>query len=205
MKLYVLPWGLYPRRVTICLKGKAISDKFEITPVEITRDDMSAPEGIPPGTVPILDIGNGKHIFQLSVILKYLQYKFPHAPDMRGTTLEAPARVRELMDLMHQAYSFLGTYMRNASKLMECLEPQSEETARVLLDKCHKGQSTLDELADLISPMLADSTSNPTIVDYGVMAYFSVLRPRILSRPPERSSEIVETLTEPFSGTKARR
>ena len=57
MRLYVLPWDLYPRRVTICLKEKAISDKFEVTPVEITRDDMSPPEDKPPGTVPIRDIG----------------------------------------------------------------------------------------------------------------------------------------------------
>ena len=64
MELYVLPWGLYPRRVTICLKEKAISDKLEIIPVEITRDGMSASEGKSPGTVPILDTGNGQHIFR---------------------------------------------------------------------------------------------------------------------------------------------
>ena len=76
------------------------------------------------------------------------------------------------MDLINEACSFLGTYMHNASKLMEGLEPQSEEAARVLLDKCHKTLSTLEELADPNGPMLADSTSNPTIVDCVVMATF---------------------------------
>jgi hypothetical protein len=51
------------------------------------------------------------------------------------------------------------------SKLMEGLESQSEEAAHVLLDKCHKMPSTLEESAHRIDPMLADSTSNPTIVD----------------------------------------
>jgi hypothetical protein len=48
----------------------------------------------------------------------------------------------------------------------------SEEAARVLLDKCYKTLSTLEESADPIRPMLADSTSNPTIVDCVVMATF---------------------------------
>jgi len=135
MKLYVLPWGLYPLRVTIYLKEKAISDKLEIIPVKITGDGMLALEGTSLGTVPILDIGNGQHIFQSSAILEYLGNKVPHPHNTHGTTLNAAARVRELMDLMNEACSFLGTYMHNASKLMEVLEPQSEEVARVLLDK----------------------------------------------------------------------
>jgi glutathione S-transferase len=97
---------------------------------------MPAPEVNAPGPVVILDIDNGQHIFQSSAILKYLEDKFPHASDMRGITLEAATRVREPMDLMNEACSFLGTYMHNTSKLMEGLGPQSEEAARVLLDKC---------------------------------------------------------------------
>jgi glutathione S-transferase len=73
MKLYILLWGLYPRRVIICLEEKAISDKFEIIPLKITRDGLSTPEGKPPGTVPILDIGNGQHIFHSSAIPEYLE------------------------------------------------------------------------------------------------------------------------------------
>ena len=135
MKLYVLQWGLYPLQVTIYLKEKAISDKLEIIPVKITGDGMLALEGTSLGTVPILDIGNGQHIFQSSAILEYLGNKVPHPHNTHGTTLNAAARVRELMDLMNEACSFLGTYMHNASKLMEGLEPQREEVARVLLDK----------------------------------------------------------------------
>lgn len=123
VKLYVLPWALYSRRVIICLKKKVIPDKFEITPVEITRDGMPASEVNAPRPVLILDIDNGQHIFQSSAILKYLKDKFPHAPDMRGITLEAAARVRELMDLVNEACFFLGTYMHNISKLMEGLGP----------------------------------------------------------------------------------
>jgi glutathione S-transferase len=144
---------------------KAIMNKFEIVPVEITHSGMSTPPGKPPGTVPILDIGNGQHIFESSAILEYLEDKFPQAPNMRGTTPEAAARVRELMDVMNEACSFLSVYMHNASKLMEGLEPQSEGAAHVLLDKYHKKLSRLEELADATGPMVADSTGQPTLVD----------------------------------------
>jgi glutathione S-transferase len=160
---------------SIYLKEKATSDKLEIVPTEITQEGMSAPEGKPSATVPILDIGNGQHIFQSSAIFEYLENEFPHAHNMRGTTLEAAACVRELMNLMNEACSFLGTYMHNASKLMEGLEPQSEEAACVLFDKCHKTLSILEGVGRPYRPNACGQHKQPNHGGLCCNGYFSVL------------------------------
>ena len=172
MKLYVLSWGLYPRRVTIYLKEKKIMDDFEIINCEVTKDGMSHIPGKPPGTFPMLEYSPGQYIFQSTAILEYLEDRYPQAPNMRGRTLEAAARVRQLMDVFNELCAFFGMYIRNASQQFAAVLPQSEETARRALDRCHKMLTLVDKWADPEGPMLANSTGQLTIVDCVAMATF---------------------------------
>jgi len=55
-KLWVLPWGLFPRRVTIDLKEKGIHNHFDIVPLEVTATGLESCEGKPAGSVPFLEI-----------------------------------------------------------------------------------------------------------------------------------------------------
>lgn len=81
MRLWVLKWSLYPRRITIDPEEKGIIDDFEIIPVEITHAGMLIEPGKPPGTLPILEIApptapqhqDGRYIFQSTAILEYLE------------------------------------------------------------------------------------------------------------------------------------
>lgn len=78
MKLYELPWGPYPRRVTIYLTEKGILNVERIA-VDV-MSDWKTPAILalsPAGTLPILDVGDGTAIGPSVAILEYLEERFP--------------------------------------------------------------------------------------------------------------------------------
>ena len=174
-RLWLLPWGLYPPRITIYLAEKGISDIFDIIPVGITPTGMEEVEGKPPGTLPILELQRpsknepGRYIFQSSAILEYLEDKYgSEGPDMRGATPEARARVRECLDVANEICTWVVLYVQNGSTLYEAMRPQSKEAAREGLERMHKALSLLERFADPESVFLVGDS--PTIVDCVLMA-----------------------------------
>ena len=110
------------------------------------------------------------------------------------------------MDVLNEACSFLETYMHNTRKLMEGLGPQSEDKARILLDKCHAMLSRLEELADLAGPFPTDSNEQPTIVECITMFDFPVLTLLVRSGSQQgtSSSKTGRHITEPCRRGRAR-
>src|SRR6478735_8247794 len=75
LELFVLSWGLYPRRVLIYLseKGLLSSPLIKITKVEITVKGVEGPENTPKGSFPVLRLPNGDLIRQSIAILDYFE------------------------------------------------------------------------------------------------------------------------------------
>ncbi|KAK3710989.1 hypothetical protein LTR37_010010 [Vermiconidia calcicola] len=167
-RLWVLPWGLFPRRVTIYLKEKGIMDDFEVIPVEITAEGMAQPPWKPAGSMPILEVrqptaegqNDGIFIFQSIPILEYLEDVYaPHSgtPDMRGTTPEERAKVRDCLSVISEATDTFGLYVHNASKIFDGMEEQDRGAASVALKRTHHLLSLLERVADPNGPWLASA------------------------------------------------
>ena len=111
LKLYNFGWGRYPRRVTIYLAEKGISD-IEVVEVEFPHRPELWPEGFlfklnPAHPLPVLDTGKGVLIDQSIAILGYLEELYP-SPNMIGETLEEHAQARELVSIFEEATAFLA-------------------------------------------------------------------------------------------------
>jgi glutathione S-transferase len=123
LELYVLPWGLYPRRVLLYLTAKSLlsSPLLKITPVAPLPTGMTAP-GKPPGSVPILRLPDGTFIKQSLAIIEFFEdiCENPNPSkdwqveiaktanqeaSMRGRTAEEKSRTREVLGLVDEASS----------------------------------------------------------------------------------------------------
>ena len=163
LELFVLSWGIYPRRTLIYLaeKGLLKSQHLKITPVTLSGKDMTAP-GKPPGTLPILALGNGHFIKQSIGVIEYfedicdaaksskspetIQTKFglEGGPSMRGDTPEARARTREILALADEASTHFGVACHKGTALFSSLEEQDPKTSIFALDACRKALGLLE-------------------------------------------------------------
>ena len=165
--LYVLGWGLYPRRVTIYLKERGILDRLNIHEVPVLPTGLGDLPGKPKGTVPVLEYEPGRYIRQSTAILEYLEdVSDATAVDgsnsnekcrrsLRGKTPEERARVRELLDLINEMCSLLGFYLHNASKAFSGMETQRPEAAGQAFKKVRKLLGDINSMADAQGPFLA--------------------------------------------------
>ncbi|KAK4959100.1 hypothetical protein LTR10_003899 [Elasticomyces elasticus] len=180
LRLWVLSWGLFPRRVTIYLEEKGISDDFDVIPVNIGADGkMNSPPGKPNGTLPLLEIAPpsndeatpGKYVYQSIAILEYIEEMYAgRGPSMLGATPEERAQSRDLLTVLDEAVAFLTCYSHHASGIYAPLVvPQSPETARIALDRAHKVLSLLETMSCCDGPYLVTS-KQPMIVDCVAMA-----------------------------------
>jgi glutathione S-transferase len=162
LELYVLPWGMYPRRVLLYLSEKGIdtSTAIKITPVSFTSTSMEAP-GKPPGSVPILRLPDGIFIKQSIAILEYLEDLCDN-PDpaqdwqiqlaknasrktsMRGETPEEKARTREILALADEASSRFGFACHKGTALFVSIEQTNALTAKLALEYCKKSLKLIE-------------------------------------------------------------
>ncbi len=101
MKLYVFPVAPNPTKVRLYLAEKAAGGAS--LPIEEVQ--VSLPEGEqnseefrqrnPFTRLPVLELDDGRHVFESLPIIEYLEEKFPEPP-MIGRTAEERARVRSL-------------------------------------------------------------------------------------------------------------
>lgn len=193
-KLWVLAWGLFPRRVTIYLKEKGIHNHFDIVPLEVTPTGLESCEGKPAGSVPILEIPalssshggsegedaeNRVFIFQSIAIIEYLEDLYgPEAGyrSMRGQTAAEKARVRDCMNVLSEAVDCFAFYCHQASQLFQLNgEEQSRGAAVAAIARAHAQLDRLEELADSLAKgpwlvNLASASGGPTTVDCVLMA-----------------------------------
>jgi glutathione S-transferase len=163
LELYVLPWGIYPRRVLLYLSEKGLdsSPAIKITPVTITSTGMEAP-GKPPGSVPILRLPDGTFIKQSVAILEYLEDLCDN-PDpaqdwqiqlaksainktsMRGATPKEKVRTREILALADEASSQFCFACHKGTALFVPMEQTNALTAKLALEYCKKNLKVLED------------------------------------------------------------
>jgi glutathione S-transferase len=163
LELYVLSWGIYPRRVLLYLseKGLETSPAIKITSVSPTDISMEAP-GKPPGSVPMLRLPDGTFIKQSVAILEYLEDLCDN-PDpaqdwqlqlaksainktsMRGETSKEKARTREILALADEASSQFCFAGHKGTVLFVPIEQTNALTAKLALEFCKKNLKLLEE------------------------------------------------------------
>jgi len=190
LELYDLPGGLYPRRVLIYLSEKHLLNHplIKITPVTQHFLTMSAP-GKPPGSVPILALGDGRFIKQSLAIIEYFEDICDAAngnvkdvdgheigltevekevgkaggPSMRGDTAPAArARTREVMALVDEASTHFSVACHKGSAMFALLERQDAKSSSFAMESCKK------VLAQIESCYIEDGRFNEVEVEEGV-------------------------------------
>jgi glutathione S-transferase len=131
MILYELEFGLYPRRVSIYLQEKGLTN--------VERRPFDLNKGWPPaempnlsqlGTVPILVVDKRTVIRSSVAILEYLEERFPD-PTMLGDTLEERARTREFVALAEEATTMVSFWMRKVSPVFNGREEANLDAGRL--------------------------------------------------------------------------
>lgn len=164
LELFVLTWGIYPRRILIYLAEKGLlkspaTEVTDSTPLEVqcqtfnlkinpvtvsateTSMELVAP-GKPSGTVPILAIGNGTFVKQSIAILEYFEDICEHA------SLQASEDGRE-----DETYfrTMRGTTPEERARTRDILA-LADEASTFFGFACHKGSSLFSNLESQ-SPM----------------------------------------------------
>jgi glutathione S-transferase len=160
LELYVLPRGIYPRRILLYLseKGLESSPAIKTTPVTLT---MEAPVK-PPGSVHIHVLPDGTFIKQSVPILEYLEVLCDD-PDpaqdwqiqlaqsalnkasMRGETSAEKASMREMLASADEASSYFGFACHKSAALFVPREQTSTLAAKLALESCQKVLKLLEE------------------------------------------------------------
>jgi glutathione S-transferase len=134
MKLYNFAWGPYPRRLTLYLAEKGITD-IELVEVEFPHRPELWPEKFllklnPAHSLPVLEIGRGRHIGQSIAILEYLEEHYP-TPNMLGQNPEERALTREFVAIFDEAASFFGLWARQGSRVNADRHPPDANAAAI--------------------------------------------------------------------------
>ncbi|KAL7620391.1 hypothetical protein AAE478_009386 [Parahypoxylon ruwenzoriense] len=161
LELFVLTWGIYPRRILIYLheKGLLHSQHIKVTPVTLVPSsrDMVAP-GKPPGTVPILALPDGTFIKQSVAILEYFEdicdnpqedwqkdiAAAAKRPSMRGNSARDRATTREMLALADEATALFGVACYLGSRLFVPAETTTATGWGVPMSKARKNLKLLE-------------------------------------------------------------
>ncbi|KFY58841.1 hypothetical protein V496_05937 [Pseudogymnoascus sp. VKM F-4515 (FW-2607)] len=160
LELYVLDFGVYPRRVVIYLGEKGLLDSgmIKITPVDM----QSGAPGKPDGTTPILRLPDGSFIKQSIAILEYFEdicdnpreewqkklASYSKQPNMRGHSAEDRARMRSILGLADEAMALFGFACHKGSRLFETLEPSSPDGAQMAMEWTAKNLKLIETYYD---------------------------------------------------------
>ncbi|KAF9777321.1 hypothetical protein IL306_004452 [Fusarium sp. DS 682] len=161
LELFVLSWGMYPRRVLIYLSEKGLlkSPLIKVTEVTVSpnSNSLTAP-GKPPGTAPILRLPDGTFIKQSIAILEYFEDICDHpklpwqvelakgaSGSMLGQTAEEKARVRDILCLADEVTTQFGFACHKGTALFNMLEETNPLTAKLSLEYCRKNLKLLEK------------------------------------------------------------
>lgn len=146
MRLYELNWALYPRRIGIYLAEKGLTG-IERVALDATDESLGTrlKELSPLGTVPILELEEGRQVRSSIAILEYLEERFPE-PNMLGRTPEERGLTRELVSVADEAAQQLGLWCHKGSPVFEGAEEQCAVTARFAAQAYRRQLERLDLL-----------------------------------------------------------
>ena len=193
LELFVLEWGIYPRRATIYLSEKGLLDSkyIKITPASVTAEGKLEAPGKPPGTMPILVLPDGQAITQSLAIIEYFEDIIENPQEawqkelvasmppektrsMRGKQNDhlERARVREMLAIADEVTSLSTFGLHKGSKLFEAMEPTSAEASRLAFAHCERNLGLLEQYYGGFEERM-EKESGPNIVD---CMFFSILQ-----------------------------
>jgi glutathione S-transferase len=150
--IYTQPYLLFPRRIHAYLDEKPLPDAVNVNVVKIIfgENGMIDPPGKPKGSIPMMRIDSGPHagtfIRQSYAIMEYFEDKYPRARDMRGSTPEERAAIRELITVIDETSFWFGMYVINACKMFE-KQGQSEHTAKMGKQRMYLSKAKISDWA----------------------------------------------------------
>ncbi|CEI61915.1 hypothetical protein FVEN_g2965 [Fusarium venenatum] len=188
LTLFVLSWGVYPRRVLIYLAEKNILNSPLIKTIEATVDNgkLSAP-GKPSGTAPMLRLPGETFIKQSIAIIEYFE-EICHHPEepwqvelakqangtMLGESAAERSRVRDMLSLADEITSQFSFACHKGTALFQQFEQPHPLTAKLILEYCRKNLRVLNKYYEHDPRFDCASDARVNIADcvlYSVLRY----------------------------------
>ncbi|KAI0103454.1 hypothetical protein F4814DRAFT_431508, partial [Daldinia grandis] len=159
LELFVLIWGVYPRRILVYLheKGLLNSPHIKVTQVTISPTAEIIAPGKPKGTVPILALPDGTFIKQSVAILDYFEdicdspdedwqkdIAATAKPSMRGGTTRGRATTKEILGLVDEATPMFGFAYHKGSKLFLEMEPTNTVASGMAMSIVRRNMKLLE-------------------------------------------------------------
>ncbi|MEM9488530.1 MAG: glutathione S-transferase family protein [Myxococcota bacterium] len=147
MKLYAFDWGMYPRRVLVYLKERAID--IAMVHIDVLTRENRQPEFLsinPAGTLPVLELPGGEYVRQSRSIIEYMEDTYPDG-GLGGRTPGDSARIRDLQSFITEAYNAFNLYCYHTSPVFAGLVAQSGAVSNEMFDRHMAAMDTLERLA----------------------------------------------------------
>lgn len=177
MRLFDLPWGPFPRRVTIYIAEKGLD--IELIPVSFATGEHRSEEILrrnPMGSLPILELDDGTCLVDSYPIMEYLEEIYPK-PCLTGRTPIERARMHSLMDRTFDLFNRAPAYYYQVQPEWARLIKQDPKIAEYLKPKFDLALKNLEFIVDAGGPFLmgerltiADCTLYP-IYDHYITNY----------------------------------
>ncbi|KAJ4123037.1 hypothetical protein NW768_010029 [Fusarium equiseti] len=163
LELFVLSWGVYPRRVLTYLSEKNLLNSPLIKVSESTANEtgeLSAPRK-PKGSVPVLRLPDGSFIKQSIAIIMYFEDICDHPEEpwqvelskqangsMLGETAAEKARVRDMLCLADEITSQFVLACHKGTALFVPLETTNATASKLIMEYCYKNLKLLAKYYD---------------------------------------------------------
>lgn len=176
MKLYGNTSASNCRRVVIYLTMKGLS--IELVDVDLASGQNKTPAYLaknPAGLIPLLELDDGSTVPESSVIVEYLEERFPEPP-MMGRTAEARAKVRALERIASDLSVVTPIYFQHSHPRFASRLKQSPEAAEAVRSIVNTQLGVLEKHLGS-KPFLAGDA--PTTADITLFTLFQFCRERL--------------------------
>ncbi|MEM6831999.1 MAG: glutathione S-transferase family protein [Pseudomonadota bacterium] len=155
MRLIGIDWGVFPRRVTMYLDEKGITDIKRVS-IDYARGEIHAPwirEKSPTASLPALELDDGSWITDSMAIIYYLEELYPK-PCMIGHNALERAKIRTYIAHCNDLFVRAGPVFANTWPQWSRAIKQSKETAEWMRPAFNRSLECLETLADPDGPFL---------------------------------------------------
>ena len=175
MKVYVTPYGPFPRRILLYIAVKGITDIQVETLITIrgeTRSEAFLAKNFT-GKVPLLELDDGRLVHESQPIMQYLEEIYPDPP-MTGTTEPERRRVDFQSDLINQFYYYAFLSVSHVHPYVSRALLQAHDVDMVTGPLW---RSRMERIAAVMRKDRWLAGPRPTIPDCMLFAMFEYLRP----------------------------
>lgn len=181
MKLYTNTIGPGPRRVTLYLALKGITDIEIVNLKTVLNQHRSAEflEKAPAGRIPVLHTAEGAYLPESQAIMQYLEERYP-TPALRGTT-EAERRREDtqaglITEYYHYAMMMFSHQSPYVSRGLPYAQRRWEQAYEVGLVVRPLWWARLEQVAAVMGASRFLASETPTIPDVMLFAHLEYMR-----------------------------